>query len=135
MTQREADPDDARATEDQLTQSSQVLLTEVERLIELERRKIELPYGASERVMLASEIEDITIGLLSLGRYQTRLVRLEEQAAGNASGPPRDPNAILAEWRKAEARLHEARSAVERANDEVDRLRDEHRESMRRPPT
>jgi len=132
VAERDKDAADVRVGQEELERSSQVFLTEIERLKELELSKIDLAPGDDSRTMLAKEIEDITVGLLSLGRYQTRLVQLEAEAVGRAGDGVREPALILQEWRAAEGRLHEARTAMERASDEVDRLRDEHRESLRR---
>ena len=130
MPQEPARPGAADALEDQLDQSSQVFLTEIDRLRELEHRKRALPATDEARPRIAREVEDIVIGLLSLSRYQTRLIDLESEAAGHAR-VPRPPSAILDDWRAAERRLHLARTSLDRASDETDRLRDEHRESLR----
>ena len=131
MAERPNNPADAQTPADQLHRSSVLFLAEVERLQELEREKQAMEPSDDRRPEAALEIEDITGGLLSLSRYQTRLVHLERQAsAGRDVAPPRAPATILEEWRKAERRLHEARVALAEASDDADRLRTEHLDSV-----
>jgi hypothetical protein len=85
-----------------------------------------------ERLPLAHEIEDATIGLVGLSRYQTRLIELEKQSIGEEGQPGRKPADILEEWRAAERVLRDARAAMERASDIADGLREEHRNAIRR---
>jgi hypothetical protein len=120
------------ANQQEFIRSSRVFLAELDRLQDLEREKGNLSPGDGRRVALAHEVEDVTVGLLSLGRYQTRLVELEAQAHGIQEPAPRAPGAILEEWRVAERELHDARSALERATDKADGLRLEHSRSMDR---
>lgn len=136
MADQENGPDpagaeEARTAEIILQESSVVLVSALERAMELERLKQDLPIGDPARENLAREIEDIIHELVSRGRYQTRLVRLQDRAI---QGEPavRAPSTVLEEWRAAEQRLHEARAEIERASDEADRLREEHRRSFAR---
>ena len=97
----------------------------------MERRKQIMSPGDAGRIPLAREIEDTTIGLVGMSRYQTRLIEMAHQAAGAAGAPGRKPTEILGEWRAAERDLRDARASMERAMDLADALRDEHRRSMR----
>jgi hypothetical protein len=121
----------AEAAERDLQASSALFMTGLERATELERRKVHLAPGDEARDGLAREIEAITLDLVSRGRYQTRLIQLEEQAL---DGQPevRHPSDVLEDWRAAERRLSEARIELERASDEADRLREEHRHAFGR---
>lgn len=88
--------------EQELLHSSQVFLTELERLGELETRKRDMSPDDRQRVPLAHEIEDVTVGLVSLSRYQTRLIKLEQELRGDGRAADRNPQVVLAEWRAAE---------------------------------
>jgi hypothetical protein len=118
------------AAESELQASSELFLNEVERLATLEREKQQMAPGA-EREAKAREIEDVALDLVSRSRYQTRLVEMQAQSMDEAEAAPRPAGVIIEEWRAAERRLNDARSALERATDEADRLRDEHRRSAR----
>jgi hypothetical protein len=118
------------ANEEELLRSSDVFLTELDRVDVMERRKREMSGSDDERVPLAHEIEDATIGLVGLSRYQTRLVEMESQSLGGADGSGRKPAVILEEWRAAERSLRDARTVMERATDAADALREEHRRSI-----
>jgi hypothetical protein len=131
MTDAGSEPIEARA-EDEFQGAAHLFLTEIDRLATLERTKQELDLGDAKRASLAREVEDVTIGLLSLSRYQTRLIQLELQSVHGGEGTARRPSAILNEWRAAERKLHESRVAMERAADEAERLREEHRHSVLR---
>lgn len=132
MADRASDPAEAPTPEEQLRRSSALFLAEIDRLATLERSKQGMAPTDDRRPETALEIEDIAGGLLSLSRYQTRLVQLERQAAAGADvSLPRAPAVILEEWRKAERRVHETRIAFADATDEADRLRSEHSNSVR----
>ena len=126
-----AGAEEARSAEINLQESSVLLVSALERAMELERLKQRLEIGDPARDELAREIEDITHELVSRGRYQTRLVRLQERFV-NGMPDHRHPSVVLEEWRDAERRLHEARAEVERASDAADRLREEHRRAFER---
>jgi hypothetical protein len=117
--------------EQELQRSSQEFLDELKRIDDMERRKALMSPRDAERVSLAQDIEDATIGLVGLSRYQTRLIELEKQSLGSDAQPGRKPAEILEEWRQAERQLRDARTALERATDAADALREEHRRSMR----
>lgn len=117
--------------EQELQRSSDEFLGELGRLDGLERRKRTMTARDEERVALAHEIEDATIGLVGMSRYQTRLIEMSHQAAGAADDAGRKPAEILDEWRSAERALRDARAAMEQASDLADGLRDEHRRSLR----
>jgi hypothetical protein len=117
--------------EQELQRSSQEFLDELKRIDGMERRKALMSPRDAERVSLAQDIEDATIGLVGLSRYQTRLIELEKQSLGSYGQPGRKPAEILEEWRQAERELRDARTALERATDAADALREEHRRSMR----
>jgi hypothetical protein len=130
----ERQPSDA--ARDELLHSSAVFITELEQLLEMERRKRALDSSDPDRIPLAREIEELTVGLVSRSRYQTRLLQLEAQEwrfeeRGFEEEPARAPLAVIQDWRAAERRLYEARLALERASDETDRLREEHHRSRR----
>jgi hypothetical protein len=117
--------------EEELARSSLAFLTEVERLAGLERRKRDMAPDDPARPGLAREIEDVTAGLLGMGRYQTRLIELEAQRQGiGLVAEPRKASVVIEEWRQAERDLFEARRAMERASDATHRLREEHRRSF-----
>lgn len=119
------------ATERELQRASAEFLGELGRIDGLERRKREMPARDDQRLPLANEIEDATIGLVGLSRYQTRLIEMEKQSLGQAGQDGRVPAEILEEWRAAERDLRDARVVMERATDVADDLRDEHRRSVR----
>jgi hypothetical protein len=129
-------PDDrnpeVERAETSLDRSGQVFLAEIERLAELERRKQEMAPDDEARLDVAHQVEGLVMDLTMLSRYQTRLVALESQSLGVDAGDERSTPAILEAWRAAERRLHETRMAMERASDDADRLRAEHRRSMLR---
>ena len=118
--------------ESPLERPQQVFLAEIERLAALERRKQQMGPDDEQRMVLARQVEDVAMDLMTLSRYQTRLVTLEAQSIGAAHGNGRSSHAILDDWRAAERRLHDARMVMERASDDADRLREEHRRSVRR---
>jgi len=122
---------DAHAAEEELQASSEVFLGEVDRLRRLEREKQQMGADGDARQAKAREIEDVTLDLVSRSRYQTRLVELQAESADPTTVPPRPSAVILDEWRAAERKLNEARTAMERASDDADRLREEHRRSAR----
>lgn len=124
----------------QLRQTSDSFLHRLDRLLELETRKRELPPDQAEFVRLAREIEDTARGLLYVGGQQVELaeaVHYETKTTAVAldlpirdTPPRRDAVAILAEWRAAERALAAAPAGSEderRARAEVDRLREEYR--------
>jgi hypothetical protein len=122
---------DGAADEEELQRSSQDFLGELGRIEGLERRKQTMIQGDDQRVSLAREIEDMAIGLVGMSRYQTRLIEMAHQTGGGSEQPARKPAEILDEWRAAERDLRDARTALERATDIADGLRDEHRRSLR----
>jgi hypothetical protein len=130
MAERDSGTADTSANEQELQRSSQEFLGELERIDGMERRKREMPPRDDERAPLAHEIEDATIGLVGLSRYQTRLVEMEQQSLGEVGQSIRKPARILDEWRAAERDLRDARAALERATDLADGLRAEHRRSL-----
>jgi hypothetical protein len=119
------------AAESDLQASAALFVSALERATELERRKTGLPPGDEQREQLAREIQAITLDLVSRGRYQSRLIQLEEQIL-DPRPDERLPEEVLEEWRAAERRLHEARLELEHASDAADRLRDEHRRAAGR---
>lgn len=131
MAEQRSPASDDSANEEELQRSSGEFLSEIDRIDEMERRKRALSASDDQRVPLAHEIEDATIGLVGLSRYQTRLIEMQQQAVGAARQPSRKPVEILDEWRVAERALRDARAAMERATDAADSLRDEHRRSLR----
>ena len=118
--------------ESPLERPQQVFLAEIEHLAALERRKQQMGPHDEQRMVVARQVEDVAMDLMILSRYQTRLVALEAQSVGAVDGNGRSSHAILDDWRAAERLLHEARVAMERASDDADRLREEHRRSVRR---
>ena len=128
---RDAPATTTAAAEEDLQASSAVLVAALERATALELRKQHLAPDDVDRLPLAREIESITLEVVSRGRYQTRLVELQ-QAVADRPRAPRSPGVVLEEWREAESRLHEARAELERATDTADRLRDEHRRAVAR---
>lgn len=121
----------AAASENELLASSDKFLSQLAEIDGLERKKrVKLPED-DERLTLAREIEDLTLGLVGLSRYQTRLVEMARQSLDMAVAEPRLPRVVMSEWRDAERTLRDARDAMERASDTADRLRDEHGRAMR----
>jgi hypothetical protein len=131
MAEQDSDPSARSANEQELQRSSEEFLGELGRIDGLERRKREMPAQNEERLPLAHEIEDATIGLVGLSRYQTRLIEMEKQSLGEAARDGRLPAEILEEWRAAERTLRDARVLMERATDAADQLRSEHQRSLR----
>jgi hypothetical protein len=131
MTEQRSEPAEVSANEHELQRSSDVFLGELGRIDGLERRKRAMKGWDDQRLPLAHEIEDGTIGLVGLSRYQTRLVELERQSLDGNGSPTRKPAEILDDWRAAERELREARAAMEQATDLADQLREEHRRSLR----
>lgn len=129
MTDHPTLSDGGASAEAELLASSSLFLTELDRLREMEVRKRGVP-ATQARLSLAREIEDGLAGLMTLGRYQTRLIQLENEALGEAPPSTRAASLILDDWRAAERKLHDARRALERAADEADTLRDEHRRAF-----
>jgi len=132
MADRDTTSGDHGDEEQELQESSRQFLIELEHLTTLEQRKKDMAPADPARLPLAREIEDASVQLMSRSRYQTRLLQLEKQSRGEREARPRRPHEILEDWRGAERRLHDARSAMEQAIDEADRLRDEHRRSFGR---
>jgi hypothetical protein len=131
MAEQDSKQAGVSATEQELQRFSDMFLTELDRVEGMERQKREMTGRDAARVPLAHEIEDATIGLVGMSRYQTRLIEMESQALGAPEVDKRTPTVILDEWRAAERTLHDARTAMERATDLADGLRDEHRRSMK----
>jgi hypothetical protein len=132
MAEQGARSADLSTNEQELQRSSKQFLGEMGRIDVMERRKAKMSPRDDERLPLAHEIEDATIGLVGLSRYQTRLIELEKQSIGEEGQPGRKPADILEEWRAAERVLRDARAAMERASDIADGLREEHRNAIRR---
>jgi len=132
MSDPPPDSGDLQRAQAQLHRSGEVFLAEVQRLASLERRKQAMEPGDDARASAALEIEDVSVGLATLSRYQTRLIQLQDQMLGGVTGDPRKPHEIIEEWREAERQLHEARTAMEQASDRADRLRQEHHDAVRR---
>jgi hypothetical protein len=130
MAEQGSGATDASANEAELQRSSDEFLGELGRLDQMERRKRAMSPGDDERGPLAHEIEDATIGLVGLSRYQTRLIEMEKQALGEDGQPARKAADILDEWRSAERLLRDARTAMEQATDRADQLREEHRRTL-----
>ena len=124
--------DQTLLTEKELQASARVFLAEVDRLREIESRKGALPPGDDARPPLARQVEDVVVGLVAMSRYQTRLVDTQTEALDGYDNPVRSVPEVLEDWRAAERRLHEARTAMERAADETARLREEHHRTARR---
>jgi hypothetical protein len=130
MAEHPSQAADTSASERELQRSSEEFLGELGRIDGMERRKREMHPRDDQRVQLAHEIEDATIGLVGLSRYQTRLIEMEKQSLGEAPQDGRVPAEILEEWRAAERALRDARVAMEHATDVADNLRNEHRRSL-----
>jgi len=133
MAEQRSNEVDTSANEQELQRSSEIFLTELDRVEAMERRKRDMSGRDEKRAPLAHEIEDATIGLVGLSRYQTRLIEMEVQSLGGPEAATRKPADILADWRAAERDLHDARAAMERATDVADGFREEHRRAMRPP--
>ena len=129
-----------------LRQASDLLMTRLDRLYELEHRKRELAPDHPEFTRLAREVEDVSRSVLGASGLQ---VELAEEVAAAAKRddvdvqpirdtPPGSPDAvtILTDWRAAERRLAAAPpdSREERvARAEIDRLREAYRRILDRP--
>lgn len=111
----------------ELLSSSEVLLAELRRIESLERQKQVATLGSDEQRLLALQVEAGVLDLLFRSRYQTRLLELEEPEA--TQDAPRRPAQVLDEWRTAQRRLDDLRRDLERAADQTERLRLEHRRS------
>ena len=130
MNETGSAPAGASANELELRRSSAEFLSELDRLGAMERRKRDMASSDDQRVTLAREIEDATMSLVGLSRYQTRLIELEQQSQGEREPSTRKPAEVLEEWRAAERVLRDARTTLERATDLADQLRVEHRRSL-----
>jgi hypothetical protein len=130
MAEQNSEAAGTSASEQELQRSSGEFLGELGRIDVMERRKREMAPRDDQRVPLAHEIEEATIGLVGLSRYQTRLVEMEKQSLGEVGQDGRMPAEILDEWRAAERVLRDARVAMEHATDVADNLRNEHRRSL-----
>jgi hypothetical protein len=113
-------------TDEELQRSSRAFLADLAELEEMEVRKAAMAPGDPERPNLARAIEDKATILLGRSAYQRRLA-IEGFHQSEQEIPPRRAHAVLADWRDAERRLMEARSALERAIDDADRFRVEYR--------
>jgi hypothetical protein len=127
-----------------LRNASDVLLSRIDRLSELERRKRELPPDAPEFIRIAREVEDVARAALGASGVQVELASQvaarAKQGDPNADQPirdvapgPRDATIILSEWRGAERRLAAAPPGSEMetaAKAEVEDLRHEYRETI-----
>ena len=138
MTERSQPGDFERAAT--LRTASDTFLQRLDRLLELETRKRELPPDRPEFVRLAREIEDLSRALLFTSGQQVELA--EEVHADVKSGDvnanlpiretpaKRDAVKVLAEWRAGERRLADAAAGSRdeaEARAEVERLRSEYR--------
>lgn len=123
-----------------LRTASDTFMQRLDRLLELETRKRELPPDKPEFVRLAREVEDVSRALLHTSGQQVELAEevhsdvksgdLEANLPIRETPPKRDAVAVLAEWRAAERRLAAAamgsRDEAE-ARADVERLRGEYR--------
>lgn len=123
-----------------LRRASDRFMQQLDRLQELETRKLELPPDKPEFVRLAREIEDLARSLLFAGGQQVELAEeVHHEAKQNDvavdqpirdTPPRRGAVAVLADWRAAERRLSAAGIGTPEehaAREEVDRLRAEYR--------
>jgi hypothetical protein len=124
----------------ELRRTSDSFLHRLDRLLEMEKRKRELPPDQPEFVRLAREIEDSARGLLYVGGQQVELaeqVHYDSKTSDMSMDLPirdtptrRDAVAILADWRTAERALAAAAAGSDderKARALVDRLREEYR--------
>jgi hypothetical protein len=145
MTQP-VNPPDPHEVEDlkvasDLRNASDAFMRQLDRLVELEERKRELPPGDPEFTRLAREVEDLAAAALAASGTQVRLADAVADIAKRgdrdiADHPivemppgPREAALILAEWRAAERALAAASpgSDDERvAREQAERLRREY---------
>jgi len=133
MAEQHTQPSGDSRSEEELQRSSDEFLRELERIDGMERRKRAMSPRDEQRIDLAHEIEDASVGLVGLSRYQTRLIEMAHEAIIGDGQTVRKPSEILEDWRTAERELRGARAAMERALDLADGLRAEHRRSLRQP--
>ena len=120
--------------------ASDTFMQRLDRLVDLETRKRELPPDKPEFVRLAREIEDLSRALLYTSGQQLELAEEvhAEVKVGEANAtlpiretpPKRDAVAVLAEWRAAERRLAAAEAGSRdeaEARADVERFRLEYR--------
>lgn len=145
MTERFDRSDAERAAT--LRTTSDTFMARLDRLLELETRKRELPPDKPEFVRLAREVEDQARALLHTSGAQVDLAE-EVHADVKASAahanlpiretpPRRDAVLVLGEWRAAERRLAEAAAGSReeaRARADVEGLRAEYRR-LTMPPS
>ena len=121
----EREPSAAPSTQSELHRSSGAFLLELANIHELETRKAAMAPDDPQGPNLARMIEDRVAILMGRSAYQRRLVDQTYQEAGG--GIPRHPSAALHDWRDAEHRMMEARSALQRALEESERFQAEYR--------
>lgn len=124
------------ATERELQGSSESFLIDLAQLEGLELQKRQMAADDPLRAPLARQIEHRTLALVVQSRYQSRLIDIEWQSEHPGSETTsRQPVVVAAEWREAERRLRDARTALDRATDVAERLRDEHWRAVRHDGT
>jgi hypothetical protein len=113
--------------EAELQRTSEEFLRSLDEVARLEERKTALDPDDPRRQALAREVEERTLALLARSQQQTDLV---EAAAPDVLTPPRRPHLVLADWRAAERRVHEALLAAKRASLESAAFLEEYRRSV-----
>lgn len=124
-----------------LRNASDALMRQLDRLVELEERKRELPPGHPEFTRLAREIEDLARTALASTGTQVRLADavsdiarrgdrdIAQQPIVETPPGPREAAIILAEWRAAERAVAAAASGSDEqrvAREQAEQLRREY---------
>ncbi len=113
--------------EEALQRSSEEFLRALGAIAAMEEEKKALDPDDPRRQELAARIEERTLELFARSQHQTRLVA---EAAPDEPAPPRPAQVVLADWRDAERRLHEARLAARRASIDSGAFMEEYQRSM-----
>jgi hypothetical protein len=123
---------------EELERTSDVLLAQLSELEDLEKTKRELPDGSKGQLRLSRQVESLARKVLRTAGDQTEIVEgLTEESVEPTGEPqkPRDPHAILADWRAAERVLEGAAPGTagwEAARADVERFRAEYRRAFRK---
>ena len=124
------EPDAPPSTDSELQRSSAAFMLELATIQGLESRKAAMAPDDPERPVLARVIEDHVAVLMGRSAYQRRLV--DEGYHEAEGGDGRHPSAVLTDWRDAEHRMMQARSALQRAIEQTERLQKEYRVAFER---
>jgi hypothetical protein len=130
--------------ESELRDTSDRLLDQLKLLADLETAKRDATPGTPEFMDLSRKVESLAAELLGSSHRQTELAAatrvMTETGMDNAPktpisevDPPRDPSAVLSEWREVErglSTLRDGSTEAQAARVRIEQLRDEYRRSF-----